>query len=195
MFRKILEGGRCATGFSNHFRFNAKLGCMTTVRQGKVPLSLYDNKRFWVSYNKSYGYGHPETIKNGYRVGDILTYRGGYIRGTKHLIHNKLIHLRGDYEMPPPPPSLTPPNGPNVDGVGGEQELNILSSLIDLDDADFDVGYTSDTLSSLIEQQNVDLVNSGVVIQSDCYKDVNLYDVNDDDYNDCDSNPSKKMKI
>ena len=56
---------------ANYIRRNKDNG-VSTIRQSKVCLSLIDNKRFWVNINESYGYGHPETYKHGYRDSHVL---------------------------------------------------------------------------------------------------------------------------
>ena len=67
---------------TNHIRRNRDSG-VRTVRLSRTSLSLHDNKRYWYSLNESVAYGHPKT---GYQAGDILTVKGGYIKGTEELI-------------------------------------------------------------------------------------------------------------
>ena len=43
-------------------------------------MSLLDNKRFWVSLNQSYAFGHPETYKHGYKDRDIVAGSGSTIK-------------------------------------------------------------------------------------------------------------------
>ena len=43
-------------------------------------MSLIDNKRYWVSLNQSYAFGHPETYKLGYKDDDIVAASGSRIK-------------------------------------------------------------------------------------------------------------------
>ena len=64
---------------SNHIRRGQICG-VNTVRERKTCLSLLENKRYWVSQNVSYGYGHPETYKHGYKDSHIVAGNGCRIK-------------------------------------------------------------------------------------------------------------------
>jgi len=66
---------------ANYIRRNGASECgISTIRQTKTCLSLLDNKRFWVSVNQSYGFGHPKTYDLGYKDTDIVAGSGSRIK-------------------------------------------------------------------------------------------------------------------
>merc|ERR1711954_418025 len=66
---------------ANYIRRNGASECgISTIRQSKTCLSLLDNKRFWVSVNHSYAFGHPETYNLGYKDTDIVAGSGSRIK-------------------------------------------------------------------------------------------------------------------
>jgi len=65
---------------ANYIRRNRDECGISTIRQSKTCLSLLDNKRFWVSVNHSYAFGHPETYNLGYKDTDIVAASGSRIK-------------------------------------------------------------------------------------------------------------------
>ena len=67
---------------SKHIR-HLPNGGIVTLKETKTHLAAHDNKRFWKSYNESYGYGYPlyTPQKENYK---ILTHKDGYIKGTEN---------------------------------------------------------------------------------------------------------------
>merc|ERR1712240_67665 len=65
---------------ANYIRRNKDECGVSTIRQSKTCLSLIDNKRFWVSLNHSYAFGHPETYKLGYEDRHIVAGSGSRIK-------------------------------------------------------------------------------------------------------------------
>ena len=59
---------------------------MVTLEQSKTPTSLKDSKRFYINTYYSIGYGHPLAYRLGYRTGDVLGYKGGFVEGLKNKI-------------------------------------------------------------------------------------------------------------
>ena len=88
-FKKILFGEKCPSVESHHIAYNRTFRTMVTEKRSKIPLALYDNKRFWTDVNTSYGYNHPKSIEGGYKTGDILTTKGGFIMKTREIIENR----------------------------------------------------------------------------------------------------------
>ena len=85
-FYRILHGEKCPNVHSYHIAYNRKFRTMVTEKRTKIPLALYDNKRYWTDVNTSFGYNHPISIVNGYVTGDILTSKGGFIMETREII-------------------------------------------------------------------------------------------------------------
>ena len=56
---------------------------MVTMQQGKTPTRLRDSKRFYINTYYSVGYGHPLSFRLGYVVGDVMSFKGGFIDGLK----------------------------------------------------------------------------------------------------------------
>ena len=80
---------------SNHIRRDKGSGIINTAMV-KNCLSLIENKRYWLSWNESLGYNHPDIPKDGYyQPGDILAARGATITGSipsnRHLFDNTNI--------------------------------------------------------------------------------------------------------
>ena len=95
-FKNVLFGVTDASQYSvnvNYFRYNKTLTTIVTKSETKKPLSLVDNKRFYFNHFDSVAYGNPRCFnKDGEsleKIGDILSIRGGFIQGTKHLIMNE----------------------------------------------------------------------------------------------------------
>ena len=87
-FQKILEMPQHKVKVtSNHIRYNKSVCCMVTEKDSKIPLSLFDNKRYWIDYNTSLGYGHPMSYSLGFKDGDIITTKGGYIKETESIVY------------------------------------------------------------------------------------------------------------
>merc|ERR1711999_27814 len=70
---------------ANYIRRNREACGISTIRQSKTCLSLLDNKRFWVSVNQSYGFGHPETYDLGYKDTDIVAGSGSRIKALDQI--------------------------------------------------------------------------------------------------------------
>ena len=97
-FKDVLFNGSKGPNITfNRFRFNEKLGTITTVANTKTPLSLADNKRFYLNKFTSLGYGHPDA--HGEQLGDIISLKGGMIHNTQDKIPSRL--LRPVKESPP----------------------------------------------------------------------------------------------
>ena len=81
VFRNILNDASYTipSVTANYIRRNRDNG-VSTIKQKKVCLSLIDNKRFWVNINKSYGFGHPETYKHGYKDSHVIAAEGARIK-------------------------------------------------------------------------------------------------------------------
>ena len=81
VFRKILNDAEYTIPkvSANYIRRNKDCG-VSTIRETKTCLSLIDNKRFWSSLNQSYGFGHPETYKLGYKDSHIVAGSGSRIK-------------------------------------------------------------------------------------------------------------------
>ena len=71
---------------TSHIKFNEKIGRHTTTKLKRRPMTAIDIKRCYENPLVSYGYEHPKSLELGYKVGDILSTKGGYILGTEHLI-------------------------------------------------------------------------------------------------------------
>ena len=101
VFRKILEvddyEGPIAE--SNHIRRD-RINGVNTVRVKKKCISLLDNKRYWVSDLKSYGYSHPDIFAMGYKLGDVISGSGTDIKGTVHreIINDIEDEVQSDLE-------------------------------------------------------------------------------------------------
>ena len=82
VFREILHNADYSipSVSANYIRRNKDECGVSTIRQSKTCLSLIDNKRYWVSLNQSYAFGHPETYKLGYKDGDIVAASGSRIK-------------------------------------------------------------------------------------------------------------------
>merc|ERR1712240_192995 len=82
VFRQILHNADYSIPAvsANYIRRNKDKCGVSTIRQSKICLSLIDNKRWWVSLNQSYAFGHPETYKLGYKDGDIVAGSGSHIK-------------------------------------------------------------------------------------------------------------------
>ena len=82
VFREILHNANypIPSVSANYIRRNRDECGISTIRQSKTCLSLIDNKRFWVSLNHSYAFGHPETYKLGYKDDDIVAASGSRIK-------------------------------------------------------------------------------------------------------------------
>ena len=61
------------------FRYNEKYGAIVTQVNSKIPLSMREDKRFWLCKDRSVAYGHFLAYENGYRDGDVLCVKGGVI--------------------------------------------------------------------------------------------------------------------
>ena len=72
----------CPTFISTHFRFNKDAGTIATIKLSKKPISMIDNKRFWLDKDTSFAYGHPDIYKHGYLDHHIKASRGGYISSS-----------------------------------------------------------------------------------------------------------------
>ena len=96
IFRNVLmaihDGHRTKVTY-NHFRFDPKLATMTTRSVTKQPLSLADNKRYYLDTNTSYAWGHPNTSE---QIGDVICLKGGIIAGTTHMINPRLLEMAKD---------------------------------------------------------------------------------------------------
>ena len=62
---------------SNHIHYSAVHSTMVTLMTTVNPLSLFCDKRCWLSKDKSVGWGHALSYSDGYRPGDIICIRGG----------------------------------------------------------------------------------------------------------------------
>ena len=69
-----------------YIRHNKRLQTMVTLEQSKTPTSLKDSKRFYINAYYSVGYGHPLAYRLGYKTGDVLGYKGGFVEGLKNKI-------------------------------------------------------------------------------------------------------------
>ena len=90
-FRKILEDDEYTVpaAVSNQIRRDAHSG-INTIRESKVCLSLLDFKRYWVSKNVSYAYGHPITYQLGYRDNHIVPAGGTKITNTCDITETEI---------------------------------------------------------------------------------------------------------
>ena len=59
---------------------------MVSLEQTKSPTRLRDSKRFYINAYYSVGYGHPLAYRLGYKTGDVLGYKGGFVEGLKNKI-------------------------------------------------------------------------------------------------------------
>merc|ERR1712074_266731 len=69
-----------------YIRHNKRLQTMVTLEQTKRPTSLKDSKRFYINAYYSVGYGHPLAYRLGYKTGEVLGYKGGFVEGLKNKI-------------------------------------------------------------------------------------------------------------
>ena len=173
-FQKILRmPHRQLKVSSNHIRYNKKVKSMVTISQSRTPLSLFDNKRFWINFNFSVAYGHPLSYKHGFKDGDILTSRGGYIKETKDLLYGN-----GDENM-----------NPECDDLLASHEMNS-------QDGEHDT--TLDALYELYEDEDecnsINFHNFNEENQSRLDQDMELNDVYSSDTND-NKNESKKRSL
>ena len=80
VYRSVYEETiRCPLINTCSFRFNPKISAMSTLRTSKVPLSLRDDKRFWVNKDVSVAYGHEVSFEHGFNGSHIQCVKGGRI--------------------------------------------------------------------------------------------------------------------
>ena len=119
----------CPTVTSCEFRFDARLsGMVYTLLTKKVPLTLYEDKLFWLDKDVGVPYGSRTSYEHGYRDGDVVCVRGGIIAHHANVpnsndplsndvdaghdsvddasLINILAQLMDDSNSPPPSPSL-----------------------------------------------------------------------------------------
>ena len=80
VYRSVYEETiRCPLISTCSFRFNPKISAMSTLRTSKIPLSLRDDKRFWVNKDVSVAYGHEVSFEHGFNGSHIQCVKGGRI--------------------------------------------------------------------------------------------------------------------
>ena len=84
VYKQVYEGTcACPPVKACSFRFNPRLSAMVTETSTKIPLSMREDKRFWLNKDESVAYGHKLSYAHGYRDNDIKCIRGGHIAGQK----------------------------------------------------------------------------------------------------------------
>ena len=156
----------------HQFKFNEKLSTITTVTSTKQPLSLADNKRFYINNMVSYGFGHPLNVNE--KIGDIITIKGGVINGTEHMIPSRLQNSELDTTCE----SICNDNN----GVDDNDVINECD-----DDDDDDEVNTLDILVDLIDGHKPPTYN--------CDDDDEEDNGTDDDYQTVEPPPMKKRKM
>ena len=81
------------------FRYDKNLGHMTTKKVTKRPLSLVENKRYYINALKSVAYGHKLSMPpyGEYEIGHVRCVKGGYIKGTERFLPYK--NLQGTIQQ------------------------------------------------------------------------------------------------
>ena len=80
VYKQVYEGTcACPPVRANSFIFNTDLSAMATRTSTKIPLSMREDKRFWLNKDESVAYGHKLSYEHGYRNGDVKCVRGGLI--------------------------------------------------------------------------------------------------------------------
>ena len=80
VYRNVYEETmKCPQIYNCSFRFNPRISAMSTLAISKTPLSLRDDKRFWIDKDVSVAYGHELSFEHGFNTSDILCVKGGHI--------------------------------------------------------------------------------------------------------------------
>ena len=69
-----------------NIRYSRLFQTNVNLYQTKIPLQFSDTKRFYLNKLYSIAYGHPLSYKLGYTDGNVISYTGGFVTGTRHLI-------------------------------------------------------------------------------------------------------------
>ena len=148
---------------TTHIKFNEKIGRHTTTKLKRRPMTAIDIKRCYETPLVSYGYEHPKSFGLGYKVGDILSTKGGYILGTEHLINiqdvGKFNSVTGDENIMESVVEIGN-DGDDVavsDVVLGEEGSNPIADTLDvaMRISGINEGEPLDMLVSLMEESNV----------------------------------------
>ena len=197
---------------TNHIKFNELIGRHTTTKLKRRPMTAIDVKRYYENPFKSYGYGHPRSFELGYKVGDIISTKGGYILGTEHLIDikdvrkfntvngdeismNSVLEIGNDDEDE----DIEPDGSDMILGDSGNvsnpsDTLDLAMRLSGINTTGAVVEQPLDILVSLLEGSNAIHVTG-----EDTSHDVELEDDDEDNYDDDDNDedkiPNKRRRI
>ena len=94
VYRNVYEESlECPQIYNCSFRFNPNISAMSTVTSSKIPLTLRDDKRFYLNKDISVAYGHKLSFEHGFETSDIVCVKGGHISWENNDIHSNTLSL------------------------------------------------------------------------------------------------------